>query len=245
MNCPNDPDVSSLGTVAQSSTSQSLSLLSVNGKKSWILDSGATDHLTGSSNHFLSYHPCASHKKIRIADGSFAPIVGKSHISPFDGLILQNVLYVPKISYNLLSVSKITRDLNCCVAFSPNNVVFQDLSSRTMIGTARHNRVLYFLDDDTSSRNSYRTSLQCSYFSTSEKDCMLWHFCLGHPNFQYMKSLFPHLFNKVDISSLSCDVCIRAKQHRVSFPFQPYKPSEPFTLIHSDVWGPSNVNLFK
>ncbi|KAL0553933.1 hypothetical protein IC582_007837 [Cucumis melo] len=57
----------------------------------------------------------------------------------------------------------------------------------------------------------------------------------------YMKYLFPHLFSKIDVSFLSCDVCIRAKQHRVSFPSQPYKPIKLFTLIHSDVWGPSKV----
>lgn len=141
-----------------------MSLLSGNSKKPWILDSGATDHLTGSSDHFLSYHPCAGNEKIRIVDGSFAPVAGKGQVSPFDGLILQNVLHVPKISYNLLSVSKITRDLNCHVVFSLNDVVFQDLSSGTMIGTARHNRGLYFLDDDTSSRRSYRTSLLSSIF---------------------------------------------------------------------------------
>ena len=50
-----------------------------------------------------------------------------------------------------------------------------------------------------------------------------------------------HLFSQVDISSLSSDVCIRAKQNRVSFLSQPYKPTQPFTLIHSDGWGPSLV----
>jgi len=184
VNCPDDPSVSSRGAVAQSGTSQSLSLLSENGKKPWILDSGATDHLTGSSDNFLSYHPCVGHEKIRIVDRSFAPVASKGHISPFDDLILQNVLHVPKISYNLLSVSKITRDLNYHVAFSLDNVVFQDLSLGTMIGTTQHNRGFYFLEDDTYSRNSYRTSLLSSYFSTSEKDCMLCHFRFGHPKFQ-------------------------------------------------------------
>ncbi|TYK10665.1 Beta-galactosidase [Cucumis melo var. makuwa] len=32
---------------------------SVYGKNPWILDSGTTDHLTGSSEHFISYVPCA------------------------------------------------------------------------------------------------------------------------------------------------------------------------------------------
>ena len=53
--------------------------------------------------------------------------------------------------------------------------------------------------------------------------------------------MFSHVFSKIDVSLLYCDVCIRAKQHRVSFPSQPYKPTRPFTLIHSDVWGPSKV----
>ncbi|KAL0544472.1 hypothetical protein IC582_019588 [Cucumis melo] len=70
---------------------------------------------------------------------------------------------------------------------------------------------------------------------------MLWHFRLGHLNFVYMKYLFPHLFLKIDASSLSCDVCIRTKQHRVSFSSQPYKLTQPFTFIHSDIWGPSKV----
>ena len=31
------------------------------------------------------------------------------------------------------------------------------------------------------------------------------------------------------------------KQHQVSFPSQPYKPTHPFTLVRSDVWGPSKI----
>ena len=33
-----------------------------------------------------------------------------------------------------------------------------------------------------------------------------------------------------------------AKQTRVSFPTRTYKPSQPFSVIHSDIWGPSRVN---
>ena len=40
---------------------------------------------------------------------------------------------------------------------------------------------------------------------------------------------------------MSCGGCIRTKQHRVSFPSQPYKSTQPFTLVHSDVWEPSKV----
>ena len=51
--------------------SQSLNLISVDGKNSWILDSDATDHLTGSFENFVFYIPCVGNeKKIRTADGS-------------------------------------------------------------------------------------------------------------------------------------------------------------------------------
>ena len=62
-----------------------------------------------------------------------------------------------------------------------------------------------------------------------------------------MKYLFSHLFSKVDVFSLACDVCIKAKQHRVSLPSQPYKPTRPFTLVHNDVcdlyWWPYSSYL--
>lgn len=37
-------------------------------------------------------------------------------------------------------------------------------------------------------------------------------------------------------------MCELAKHHRVHFPAQPYKESQPFSLIHSDIWGPSRIN---
>ncbi|KAL0557130.1 hypothetical protein IC582_005648 [Cucumis melo] len=220
--------------------SQSLGLISVDGDES--LDFGLGGHRSRVSRSILSLiPPVPVMKKIWIADGSLAPIAGKGQIVLFNGFSLQNILHVPKLSYNLLSISKITHELHCKATFLPESVCFQDLNSGRTIGTARHIRGRYILNDDTSDSSISTTSLLSSYFSTSEHDFMLWHFWLGHPNFTYMKYLFPHLFLKIDVSSLSCDVCIRAKQHRVSFPSQPYKPTQPFTLIHSDVWGPSKV----
>lgn len=107
--------------------------------------------------------------------GPFVTIAGNGHISFFHGLTLQNVLHVPKMSYNLMSVSKITRDLQCNVTFSPDNVLFQNLSSGRTIGTAQHNRGLYLLDSDSSSSTNSKTSLVSAYFSTSQNDCMLWY----------------------------------------------------------------------
>ncbi|XP_038874497.1 general transcription factor IIH subunit 2 isoform X2 [Benincasa hispida] len=116
----------------------------------------------------------------------------------------------------------------------------EDLKSGMRIDTARHDRGLYFLSEEASSRDDHQTGFMLLNFPVFENDFMLWHFRLGHLNFQYMKYLFPYLFRNVN-TSLNCDVCIRAKQSRVSFWSQPYKPAISFSLVHSDVWGPSPV----
>ncbi|KAA0039229.1 putative polyprotein [Cucumis melo var. makuwa] len=171
-----------LSAIAQSSMSQSLGLISVDGSNPWILDSGVTDHLTGFSEHFVSYTPYADNEKIRIADGFLAPIAGKGQIVLFDGFSIHNVLHVPKLSYNLLSISKITHELYCKAPFLPESVCFQDLNSERTIGTARHSRGLYILNDDTSDSSIFTISLLSSYFSTSEHDFILWHFWIVHQN---------------------------------------------------------------
>ena len=99
------------------------------------MDSGATNHLTDFSEHFVSYTPCAGNKKIRIADECLVLIAGKGQIVLFDRFS-SNVLHVPKLSYNLLSISKITHELHCKATFLPESVCFQDLSSERTIVTA-------------------------------------------------------------------------------------------------------------
>jgi hypothetical protein len=42
----------------------------------WIIDSGATNHMTGSPRRFLSYAPRSGKDRVRIADGSSAHIMG-------------------------------------------------------------------------------------------------------------------------------------------------------------------------
>ncbi|ESR50019.1 hypothetical protein CICLE_v10033756mg [Citrus x clementina] len=63
---------SSSCSLAQSSNFFTTTFTCINPNTSWILHSGATDHMTGSSQLFSSYSPCAGNKKVKIAYGSFA-----------------------------------------------------------------------------------------------------------------------------------------------------------------------------
>ena len=64
---------------------------------------------------------------------------------------------------------------------------------------------------------------------------------MGHPSFQYLQHLFPSLCSNKASWDFQCEVCELAKHHRAFFPKSKYKPSIPFTLIHSDLWGPSRI----
>ena len=67
-------------------------------KGSWIVDSGASDHMTGSSQFFSSRIPCLGNSKVRIADGSLSTVAGKGTVKLSDCLTLFSVLHVPNLN---------------------------------------------------------------------------------------------------------------------------------------------------
>ena len=91
---------------------------------SWVLDSGATDHMTHSSHQFNNYNPCPSQRKIAIANGSFTTIAGVADVQISPTLTFRNALYVPKLSTNLVFIQKLTQDLGCNVTFYPTHYAF-------------------------------------------------------------------------------------------------------------------------
>jgi len=93
--------------------------------------------MIGQSTLFSSYSPCASNQKIKIANGSFSAIAGKGSVVLSPELSLENVLPVPKLSCNLMSVSKLTEDANCQTNFFLSHCIFQDLNSGKIIGSAK------------------------------------------------------------------------------------------------------------
>ena len=90
----------------------------------WVIDSGATDHMTPKSQLFHTYTPSQRNKKIVVANGSLATVACFGDIYITSTLILKNVLHVPKLSANLVSIQKLTYDLKCYAIFFPSYCVF-------------------------------------------------------------------------------------------------------------------------
>ncbi|KAK2975037.1 hypothetical protein RJ640_002466 [Escallonia rubra] len=209
----------------------------------WIIDSGATDHMTFDSRQ-VSTLKQSSQKFVTTANGTPAPIVGEGHLPLTSNMNLDSVLVVPSLDYNLLSVSQITTALFCVVIFWPNFCVFKDIRTRQTIGCGVRRGKLYYLDlvSKSSDKQRQAPTLNDSKGKIQKSKIWLWHRRLGHASFGYLKKLFPSLFTKCDVSSFQCEVCELAKSHRVSFPLALNKSPDPFMIIHSDVWGPSNIN---
>lgn len=185
-------------------------------------DSGAIDHTTSLSHLFLSYTPCPGNAKIKAADGSLSSIVGKGTITISDSLVLKFVLHVPNLSCNLLSISKLTKDLQWIIKFFPSHCKFHDLASGMTIGSAKEqDRLFYFEDHVTLNRQAQKTATSDTFSAHSE--IMFWHYRLGHPSFPYLQKLFPPLFKNKNFSSFQCKICQLAKNHHSIFPFCPYK----------------------
>ena len=208
------------------------------------MDSGAIDHMTNTSNVFFTYSPCPSNRKIATADGSLTTVAGVGNVQISPLVTLKNVLHVPKLSTNLISVQKLTQDLSCNVIFHNNHCVFQDKDSGEMIGHAKEQDGLYYLETPyhlNKTKGRINLTLNSESTSPNKEKIWLYHRRLGHPSFKVIKDLFPSLFTSLRTENFKCEVCELAKHKRVTFPISNKRSPDPFSLIHSDVWGPSPI----
>ncbi|RVW35073.1 Retrovirus-related Pol polyprotein from transposon TNT 1-94 [Vitis vinifera] len=116
-------------------------------KKPWIVDSGASDHMTGDATIFDTYSSCPNNLTVRIADGSLSKVAGTGSVVLSRDLTLNSVLLVPNLDCNLLSISKLTKEKRCITNFSSTHCEFQDLDSGKTIGNAEECSGLYILKE--------------------------------------------------------------------------------------------------
>ena len=60
----------------------------------WIIDSGASDHMTDAHHLFSTYSPRAGNLKVKIIDGTLSLVAGKGSIRISKSITLNHVLHV-------------------------------------------------------------------------------------------------------------------------------------------------------
>ena len=138
-----------------------------------------------------------------LANGSQTIAKGIGSVCPLPSLPLTSILYVPNFPFNLISISKLTRDLHCVLTFSHNFVTLQDRHTEKTIDIGHESQGLFYL-----------SSPLCSTACTSTEAPLLLHSCLGHPSISKFRKLNPHFSS---LSLLECESCQLGKHTRVLF----------------------------
>ena len=117
---------------------------------SWIVDSGATCHICNSQNHFVELQILQKPIDVTLGDGHILQATGRGTVVLMmrTGQLtrkckLQDVLLVPKLTYNLLSVSKAV-EKGIKVIFNVRGCVIEDQNQK-LITVADKLGSLYYI----------------------------------------------------------------------------------------------------
>lgn len=111
--------------------------------RSWLLDTGASNHVTGNLallSHVTNISPCP----IGLPDGRQSSSTKQGQVQLSRHLVLNNVLYEPGLNCNLISVTHLIDDMHCVLQFTKQLCVIQDPSTRTLIGAGERRDDLYY-----------------------------------------------------------------------------------------------------
>ena len=166
--------------------------------------------------------------------------IGDVAVTP--SLFLENALLVPSFQFNLVSVSKLTKQLQCELSFLEDCCVMQDtaLGIKETVGIQKEG--LYMLDNIALGRFMKRREEKDvgkrsrSLSVAANNKAVYWHNRLGHVPVDKLVKL--GLIKDVDIRDvIACDACHKARGCRLPFQYSEHESDDCFDLVHFDIWG--------
>ncbi|UYV68405.1 hypothetical protein LAZ67_5004222 [Cordylochernes scorpioides] len=214
----------------------------------WCLDSGATAHMGCLRTAFSDLRETepipvklVNDQSIEALGTGTVQLEVLEHGEPFL-LKLENVLFVPGLKGNLISVSTCT-EKSFFVKFMRGKAEIVNPLRKICIEAYKRNG-LYIL------RQTKYAKTQFTRMCIDKNSSEIWHNRFGHLNFDDLRKLQrENLVNglpKGEFKSItSCETCIRGKQTRLPFPeISLTKSTEPLQLIHSDICGPMRTKSY-
>lgn len=116
--------------------------------KKWVVDSGATKHICGNKDVFTSYtHVGVEEEHVYLGDSRTTPVLGKGKVllklTSGKTLALTNVLHVPTIRTNLISVALLGKS-GIKVVFDSDKIVMT--KNDTFLGKGYNDQGLFVLN---------------------------------------------------------------------------------------------------
>ena len=213
-------------------------------KDNWIVDSGATSHMTFQKELLTDFHEFHTPEKVGLGDGKIVEAIGVGNVhlimqfkvSDQKQAVMYKVLYVPNLACNLFSVRAAAERGNT-VKFGHSKCWIRKRTGE-LVGMASLTGKLYHLHCKLVSPIPEQASAVC------ELEVDLWHQRLGHLNAQHLKDIAQkELATGIKLpkeTTLSlCEGCVEGKMHRK--PFKSVggnRSTRKLQLVHSDVCGP-------
>ena len=200
----------------------------------WMVDSGATHHITPNRSDFISWTPA----KGTVSLGGHAEIAqigtGTVAIRPSGGdktVHLHDVMHVPDAGARYFSVSALMQ--------KGGQITFKDkvitISAQgRQIAKGYQERNLFWIDTSNAALHA---------ISNSPTSIQLWHERMGHMSTQALKRYKDSVKGiALDLSVIDtqspCPGCELGKQSRSSFPGSSKRSDRRLRIVHSDLAGP-------
>ncbi|KAK3009829.1 hypothetical protein RJ639_013954 [Escallonia herrerae] len=190
----------------------------------WLIDSGASHHMTGNLNFFSSIWDIPPYP-VGLPNGLQTNAIKAGSVSLADGITLRHVLYVPNLAVNLIYVSCLATDAKCFVAFSHDICVLQYRTSKSPIGLGKMHRGVFV----------FQPLATATVAAVSKSESYeLWHRRMGHPSSQPLIHLPTVSVVSPSLKTI-CDACCHAKHSRTVFPDSTSRAMDIFGSIHCDI----------
>lgn len=203
---------------------------------SWYQDSGASQHMTSHREWFIQLVELDEPIPIVIGDATRLDgvAVGNIEMEAFDGqkwypIVLEDVIYVPNLKFNLFSVSQML-DKGHVQKANVKESTFYSLNGREIVAIAKRKG------------NLYKMMLRREETSLIAQSIKVWHERLAHQNVKYVRDILKRKrINYIDDwNNYVCTGCSYGKQHRSSHSNNPKTAQQPLDLVHVDT-GEMNI----
>ncbi|KAE8707674.1 hypothetical protein F3Y22_tig00110377pilonHSYRG00029 [Hibiscus syriacus] len=206
----------------------------------WLIDSGATYHMTSRREWFHHYEPVSGGSVYSCNDHALEIVgVGTIKLKMYDGTIkvVRDVRHVKGLKKNLLSYGLL--DNNASKIETRKGIMKVFRGALVVLKGKKISANLYILKGET------LVEAEASLASCSSDSAMLWHQKLGHMSEQGMKVLVEQklLTGLTKVSLPLCEHCITSKQHRLKFNTSNSRGKSVLELVHSDVWQAPVMSL--